>query len=55
MDERELTYSQVSKLTGISTKYLKKIENQTAVRIKLSHLEKLCIGLKTDVKTLFEL
>lgn len=43
--QRNMTIEQLSKKTGINTKYLKRIENGQAFGITTKHLDRLCKGL----------
>ena len=51
--EKGISIKEMAKITGISEQFLKKIDNLSAKRIKLFHLEKLCKTLNPDIKNLF--
>ena len=53
--ENDITISDLSKLTGISAKYLHKIEQSEAKGIRLSHFERLSEGLNVNLSILFDI
>lgn len=55
LGEQRMTQSELAKLTGIRPSTISEIYNEVCSRIRIDHIEKICIALHCNVSDLIEI
>lgn len=55
LGEQRMTQSELAKITGIRPSTISEIYNEVCSRIRIDHIEKICIALHCNVSDLIEI
>ncbi len=55
LGEQRMTQSELANITGIRPSTISEIYNEVCSRIRIDHIEKICIALKCNVSDLIEI